>query len=208
MAVRTIVYWITMLTFLSGISMDGQSPGTFLVMNEPHQFLTKGMIHFCKRMLLEGPKYRMAPLFLYHNPDVTKELKELHNVIMSSSVNWHVFKNSNYKVYEDMEQYLLPTFLPAQAMSATERFHFISCWLGPNGQYQAPFMTKAPDLVSKRFTTMDNAALTVEHSKFYGRPIEDVLSYIQERQRMIYVDEDVTESDEVAEKPTRKKRPK
>jgi hypothetical protein len=184
-AVKTIVYWITLVTFLTRLKMPADDKGVFLVLNEPHQFLSKGLIHFCKRLLAEGPKYRMAPMFLFHN---FKQLpNEFVQILLSGSLNWHIFRNTNINVYKELEAYLQPTFTPEQAMELTKKRYFISCWLNPvTAEYEAPFMTKAPDMVIDRYNTMDNSRLTKEHSVNYGRPINEVLRYIQDRQKIIY----------------------
>ena len=134
--------------------------------------------------MAEGPKYQIAPVFLFHN------LKQLPNdfvdILLSSSLNWHIFKNTNDKVYERLEQYLQPTFEPQIAMRNTQRFHYIASCLDNKGEYQPPFMVKAPDLISKRYKTQDNSFLTKRHSRIYGRSIIEVNKEIQLRNRLIF----------------------
>lgn len=191
MAVRMIVYWIVLVTFLTRLSMSVEDKGIFLVLNEPHQFLSKGLIHFSKRLLAEGPKHLITPIFLFHN--FAQLPNDFVQVLLSSSLNWHIFKNTNDEVYKRLETYITPTFTPDTAMSATKRYHFIASWLDATGEYQKPFMMKAPDLVGDRYDTMDNSFLTKRHSRQYGRNINNVLKEIQERQRIIYMSEEKEE---------------
>lgn len=183
MAVKTLVHWIVLTTFLTKLSMGGEGAPTWLVLNEPHQFLSRGLIHFCKRLMAEGPKYRIAPVFLFHN------FKQLPNdfveILLSSSLNWHIFKNTNDGVYKRLESYLTPTFTPDVAMSGTGRFQYIATWLDAAGEYQEPFLVHAPDLVGERYPSQDNSFLTKRHSRLYGRPARDVLAEIGARGKRV-----------------------
>lgn len=176
MAVKTLVHWIILTTFLTKLSMGGEGAPTWLVLNEPHQFLSRGLIHFCKRLMAEGPKYRIAPMFLFHN---FKQLPgDFVEILLSSSLNWHIFKNTNDNVYHRLEAYLAPTFTPEVAMNGTGRFQYIATWLDAAGEYQEPFLVHAPDLVGKRYPSQDNSFLTKRHSRLYGRPAREVLADI------------------------------
>ena len=184
MAVNTLTYWIILTVFLTKLAQGGQGAPTWLILNEPHQFLSKGLIHFCKRLLAEGPKYQVAPIFLFHH---FKQLpSDFVDILLSSSLNWHIFKNTNDKVYERLEQYLMPTFEPETAMRGTQRFHYIASWLDARGEYQPPFMVKAPDLISKRYKSQDNSFITKRHSRIYGRSIGEVSKEIQARNKLIF----------------------
>jgi len=184
LAVKTLTYWIILTVFLTKLSHGGKSNPTWLILNEPHQFLSKGLIHFCKRLLAEGAKYKIAPVFLFHH------FKQLPNdfvdILLSSSLNWHIFKNSNSKVYDNLKQYLQPTFEPEVAMNNTQRFSFIASWLDSNGEYQNPFMVKTPDLIGKRYKTQDNSFLTKRHSRIYGKSIDLVNKEIKTRNKVIF----------------------
>ncbi len=180
-SVRILAHWLTMTVFLTKLALGGAGAPTWFILNEPHQYLSPGFIHFAARMLAEGPKYRLAPMFLIHN---LKQLPgDFVEILMSSSLNWHVFKNSNAYVYERLAQYLQPTFTPASAMTATQRFHYIAVWLDGNGEYQTPFVVQAPALVWERYETRRNEWLTRRHSRQYGRPYAEVEAEIRERHR-------------------------
>jgi hypothetical protein len=182
MAVKTLTHWIILTTFLTKLAQGGEGTPTWLILNEPHQFLSKGLIHFCKRLLAEGPKYRIAPVFLFHH---FKQLPaDFVEILLSSSLNWHIFKNTNDGVYKRLEQYLAPTFTPETAMAGTGRFQYIAAWLDSMGEYQPPFLVNAPDMIGKRYDTRDNSFLTRRHSRVYGRAIWQVAGEIGTRGRM------------------------
>jgi hypothetical protein len=170
-----------MVVFLNKLALGGAGAPTWFLLNEPHQYLSPGFVHFCKRMLAEGPKYRLAPMFLLHN---LKQLPgDFVEVLMSGTLNWHVFKNTNAYVYERLEGYLAPTFTPAEAMQGTKRFHYIGVWLDENGEYQTPFVAQAPSLVWERHKTRANEWLTKRHSQQYGRPYAEVEAEIRQRSK-------------------------
>ncbi len=172
MNVKVLVHWIVMVTFLTKLSMGREGASTFLVLNEPHQFLSPGLIHFCQRLLVEGPKVRLSPVFLAHN---FKQLPgDFVEILISSSLNWHIFKNTNDHVYQRLANYLYPTFTPEMAMAATKRFQYIASWLDHEGEYQPPFMMSAPPMVDDRYPGQDNSWLTKKHSRLYGRNIREI----------------------------------
>lgn len=183
MATRLLCHWIILNTYLTKLSLGGEGAPTYLVLNEPHQYLSRGFVHFTKNLLAEGPKYRVAPLLIFHHFQQFRSYPEFVDILLASSLNWHLFKNTADTVYERLRTYLEPTFTPEMAQQATKRFHFIACWLAPNGEYQPPFMVEAPRPVWDRYPTRDHSWLTKRHSRIYGRPIGEVERDIQARQK-------------------------
>ncbi|MEK5396044.1 hypothetical protein [Paenibacillus sp. FSL K6-2859] len=176
-------YWIVMLTFLIKLAQDGRGAGTFLVLNEPHQFMSRGLVHFTKRMLREGPKYKLAPIIAFHDFSAFHSYPGFVDTLLAASVNWHLFRNTHVDTYKRLMPYLSKTFDdPQQAFEATRQYQFIACWLR-EGEYEAPFVADALPLVGKRYPTVDNGAITKEHARKYGRPIADVLAEIKARGR-------------------------
>ncbi|EPZ47659.1 hypothetical protein [Alicyclobacillus acidoterrestris] len=180
MAVKTIMHWLTLVIFLTKIS--GCGGRTYCIFNEPHQYETPGLVSFLQRMLYEGPKYRIAPIFAFY--DFKKLTKDFTDVLMSSGVNWHLGNNSSLDVFTRLKDVLTPTFTPEEAKEQVKRFQFIAVWRDTSGEYQTPFLYHAPPLVYKRYETRYNSALTREHSKRYGRPINDVLRDIRLRSKI------------------------
>ncbi|WP_178023001.1 hypothetical protein [uncultured Paenibacillus sp.] len=174
-------YWIVMLTFLIKLAQEGRGPGTFLVLNEPHQFMSRGLVHFAKRMLREGPKYKCAPIIVFHDFSAFQEYPGFVDTLLSASINWHIFRNTHVDTYKRLMPYLSRTFAdPQAAFEATRQYQFIACWLN-RGEYEAPFVADALPLVGKRYATENNARLTQEHARKYGRPIADVLAEIRRK---------------------------
>ncbi|CAM2950030.1 hypothetical protein PASE110613_08995 [Paenibacillus sediminis] len=174
-------YWIVMLAFLIKLAQGGSGAGTFLVLNEPHQFMSRGLVHFTKRMLREGPKYKCAPIIVFHDFSAFREYSGFVDTLLSASVNWHIFRNTHVDTYVKLMPYLSRTFADAQmAFEATRQYQFIACWLA-QGEYEAPFVCDALEPVGKRYESADNSKLTREHARKYGRPIADVLAEIKRR---------------------------
>lgn len=192
-AIEILCHWITLITFVVKLIQDGKSEnnaGTYLVLNEPHQYLTKNLADFIERILVEGPKYRITPVLIFHNFKQFRKYPGFVDMMKTSSLNWHIFKNTNEEVYKDLfKGYLSRTFETyTQAFEATQQFQYIGVWLDSEGAYYDPFVADALPLVTDRYETMDNSHLTIEHSKMYGRPIEEVLEEIKERNRQAPVD--------------------
>lgn len=181
-AVKTIVYWIILVAYLTRLKMNvEEDKGVFLVMNEPHQFMSKGLAHLSKRILSEGPKYRFTPLILFHNLSQIED-RSFVQVLLSSSLNWHFFKNSNIKAYQELQTYLQPTFTPEEALKETKRYYYIASWLDSHGEYRDPFLVRAPDLVSKRYRSYNSRELSLMQRSKYGRPINEILEEIRRRE--------------------------
>jgi hypothetical protein len=156
-----------------------------LVLNEPHQFISDGLTKTLKRMLRECPKHRLAMLFAIHDFEPSTVPREFVDVLIGASLNWHVFKNTNDKVYKRLSQYLQPTYTWEEAMNQTPKYHSInSFFIG--GEYQDPFLMYALPPANERMTTRDNAFLTKRHSKHYGRPKAEVEQEIFEQERIIF----------------------
>lgn len=184
---QVLSYWIVLITFLIKLTQGGDSKakGTYLVLNEPREYLTDNLVYFIERILTEGPKYRLIPLIIFHNFKQFKDHSGFIDILKSSSLNWHIFKNTNEDVYKELYQgYLSKTFdSPTQAFESTKMYQYIGLFLNSQGSYYNPFVADALPLIGDRYTTRNNAQLTLEHSKKYGRPIDEVLEEIKLRNR-------------------------
>jgi hypothetical protein len=187
--VEILVYWIVLNVFLIKIAQGGQSKaaGTYLVLNEPHQFLSDGLVHFMERMLSEGPKYRLAPIIVFHHFSQFKKYPGFVDMMLAASMNWHIFKNTNIETYKKLMPYLSNTFdAPEQAFETTKRFQYISVWLNSMGEYERPFITDALPMIGDRYESVDNSFLTKRHSRQFGKPIKEVLVEIKERNKLTF----------------------
>ncbi|WP_021877154.1 hypothetical protein [Paenibacillus sp. P22] len=177
-AVEIIAYWLTLNVFLAKVALGGRGAGTYLVLNEPHQFLSAGLVHFMERMLSEGPKYRLAPIIIFHHFAQFRKYPGFVDMMMAASANWHIFKNTNEGVYSRLMPYLSRTFADAQhAFEATKRFQYIGVWLNASGEYEAPFVADALPMVGDRYEARKAGAPLTR----YGRPIAEVLAGIKAR---------------------------
>lgn len=183
LATRLLCHWIVLNIYLTKLSLGGDGAPVYLVLNEPHQYLSRGFVHSVKSLLAEGPKYRIAPLLIFHHFQQFRSYPEFVDILLASSLNWHLFKNTADSVYKRLRTYLEPTFTPELAQQATKRFWYIACWLAPNGEYQPPFLVEALRPVWDRHPTRDHTWLTWRHSRQYGRAIGEVEREIQARQR-------------------------
>lgn len=181
--VRTLCYWIILNTYLTKLSLGGKGAMTWLIINEPHQFLSKALIDCFKRILLEGRKWKLASVFLFHDFEVFREYPGFVDILMSSSLNWHMFKSTNINMYKKIKSYLEPEFTPELAMEVTKQYQYIAKWFGPEGTYEAGFLMSAPALVKDRYPTQNNEFLTKRHSRMYGRHIDDVNKEIAAKSR-------------------------
>lgn len=179
--VRTLCYWLVLSTYLTKLSLGGRGAMTWLVLNEPHQFLTKPLVNCFERILLEGRKWRLAPIFAFHDFEIFRAHPGFVDILKASATNWHLFKSTNLSMYQKIKAYLEPTFTPELAMSATKQFHYIAKWLDEDGVYQPAFMVSAPSMVSARYPTQENEFLTKRHSRMYGRHIDEVEKQIQHK---------------------------
>lgn len=178
--VGLLTYWLTLNVFLAKLFAGGSGAGTFLVMNEPHQFLSDGLVRFTERMLSEGPKYRLAPIIVFHHFAQFRRYPGFVDMLFAASANWHIFRNTNHGVYERLMPYLRGTFGdPQQAFEATKRYQYIAAWLNGEGAYERPFVADALPLIADRYKTEPNGSLTEAHARKYGRPIDAVLAELR-----------------------------
>lgn len=207
--IETLCYWIVLVTFMIKLAQEGRTDknkGTYLVLNEPHQYLTDALAYFIERIFAEGPKYKLIPLLIFHNFKQFKKYPGFIDIMKSASLNWHLFKNTNEDVYKELFGYLGNTFeSPKQAFEATKRFQYIGIWLNSMGEYYDPFVADALPMVSDRYKVRDNSHLTATHSKKYGRPIREVLDEIRRRNKEALA---LNEEPEEEDKPAPKKRGK
>lgn len=179
-AVRVLMHWMTLVIYLTKIAGCGGE--AFVVFNEPHQFESPGWVKFVKRIMLEGPKYRIAPIFAFHQFKILSN--SLVNTLLSAGVNWHIGNNSDIGVFRLLEDVLEPTFTPKDAKDQVMREHFIAAWRDSEGQYQTPFVYHAPDIAARRYGVTNNqSASKTQQQHLYGRPILQVLDDIRQREK-------------------------
>lgn len=165
LATKTLVHWITLKVFMTKLLMAPNEGRAFIVFNEPHQYLTTGLKALMQRIILEGPKWRLAGIFAFHHFDLLKY--GLDDDLISGGINWFLFANDNRKVFERLEAQLKPTFDVELALM-TEAYHAI--FIGRfGGRRQNAILVRTLEPPSKRLPQYDNSFLTRRHSRLYGR---------------------------------------
>jgi hypothetical protein len=181
---KIFAHYITMMVYLIKRQLDGRGAATWLPINEPHQIETPAFTEFLNRILVEGPKLKLAPVVAFHHLGKGHLSRELIDTLSAANISWHMFYNSNLQTYEKLQAHIEPTFSPEEAMRTTAQFHFVAAgWRDNHGTVQPPFMVKAPDRVKDRVGAQDNSFLTKRQSRQFGRPIDGVLADFRERNK-------------------------
>jgi len=165
LSAKTLIHWITLKIFMTKLLMDPNDGGTFIVFNEPHQFLTPGLKALMQRIVLEGPKWRLAGIFAFHHFELLRY--GLDDDLISGGINWFLFANDNRKVYERLEAQLKPTFDVDLALRTEAYDAIVLARFG--GRRQNAFLMRALPPASHRVQQYDNSFLTKRHSRMYGR---------------------------------------
>jgi hypothetical protein len=170
LSTKTLIHWITLKIFMTKLLMNPADGSAFIVFNEPHQYLTLGLKSLMQRIILEGPKWRLAGIFAFHHFDLLKF--GLDDDLISGGINWFLFANDNRKVFEKLEAQLKPTFDVDLALQI-EAYHaiFIARF---GGRRQNAFLLKALPPTNERLPKYDNSFLTKRHSRIYGRHWQEV----------------------------------
>lgn len=68
-AVKTLVHWITLKTFMTRLLMskEEQKNGAFIVFNEPEQYESEGLTKLMGRIGTEGRKERLGSVYAFHH---------------------------------------------------------------------------------------------------------------------------------------------
>ncbi|MBA9027496.1 ATP-binding protein [Peribacillus huizhouensis] len=174
LSAKTLIHWVTLKIFMTKLLMDPAEGSAFIVFNEPHQYLTPGLKALMQRIVLEGPKWRLAGIFAFHHFDLLKY--DLDNDLISGGINWFLFANDNRKVFEKLEAQLKPNFDVELALQ-TEAYHaiFLARF---GGRRQNAFLLKGLAPPSERLPQYDNSFLTKRHSRMYGRHWTEVESLL------------------------------
>ncbi|WP_191556628.1 ATP-binding protein [Metabacillus idriensis] len=176
-AVKTLVHWITLQTFMTRLLMSNkdQENGCFIIFNEPQTYLkeNKGLADLMKRIAVQGRKERLGSIFACHH---IGQIGEISEDLISGGIHWLLFKNDNKKTFERLEEYLKPNFDFDSALNipnTTSTRHAI-CIFDFGGEKQPAFLTKTLIPAYDRYQAYDNSFLTKRHSRMYGRSAEEI----------------------------------
>lgn len=178
--VRILMYLISMKVFWIKKIIQTDDP-TFIVFNEPHQYMSDGLQDLMQSMMTEAPKFRLGQLYLFHSPFQLPN--KLYEIMKSSSINWFLFKNTNYRFYMDLKEQLYP-IEPDTAMK-TEKYESIFIPYIDNTQIEPIFVKMLPP-PKMRMKLNDNSELTIQHAKLYGRDVNEVREKIKEIELSMY----------------------
>jgi hypothetical protein len=149
---------------------ENRGAGTFIVFNEPHQYMTKGLEKLMKRIALEGRKERLGSLFAFHHIGLLPD--NLVEDLQAGGVNWFLFSNDYKKVFEMKKAELDPNFTVEEALNIPV-FHAINI-LNFGGRRQHAFLVRMLEPSTDRYHPYDNSFLTKRHAQMYGRHWKEV----------------------------------
>jgi hypothetical protein len=180
--VKILMYLLSMKIFWIKKIIQTDDP-TFIVYNEPHQYMSDGLQELNEAMMTESPKYRLGIFYLLHNPSQLPN--KLWSIMTSSSINFYLFKNTNYKLYTDLKEQLKP--IEVDTAMKTEKYECIYLPYIDGKQLEPIFVKMLPPPV-KRTTVYHNELLTQNHSKLYGRNVMEVRKQIMETELGMYAE--------------------
>ncbi|GIN22640.1 hypothetical protein [Siminovitchia fordii] len=178
--VKILMYLISMKIFWIKKIIQTDDP-TFIVYNEPHQYMSDGLQELNEAMMTESPKYRLGIFYLLHNPSQLPN--KLWQIMTSSSINFYLFKNTNYKLYSDLKEQLKP--IEIDTAMKTEKYESIFLPFIDGVQLDPLFVKMLPP-PNKRMEPYNNSHLTTEHSKQFGRCVKEVRKEIMEIETRMY----------------------
>lgn len=163
-AVKTLVHWITLKTFMTRMLMskDEQVNGCFIVFNEPEQYESDGLSKLMGRIGTEGRKERLGALYAFHHWN--KLSTSLQENLQGGGVQQFLFMNDHTKTF-DLSKHRFEDTIPVDDAYKLPAHHAIVS-VRAGGELQPAFICKmAPPAKS----TYDNSFLTKRHARMYGR---------------------------------------
>lgn len=166
-AVKTLVHWITLKTFMTRLLMskEEQSNGCFMVFNEPEQYESEGLTKLMGRIGTEGRKEKLGSIYAFHHWG--KLQKSLQENLQGGGVQQFLFMNDHTKTFELSKHRFEETISLEDAYRLPAHHAIIS--VRAEGELQPAFICKmSPPIKS----TYDNSFLTKRHARQYGRAWE------------------------------------
>lgn len=182
--IRTIVHWLTVKTWLTKQAMkrQGKYCQSYLVMNEPHQFLTKSLASTLEEIYPESRKFGLCVFSLFH--DFAQIPKDLGDIMISSGCNFVVLKQNSDKLWKKFLHRIEPDFSLEDCMEL--KMHEAMVGVLADKKNQPVIRVKMNDLPYKRgLQVYDNADYIKECLTKYGKPIEEVQEAILEDELLL-----------------------
>lgn len=168
-AVKTLVHWITLKTFMTRLLMskEDQKNGCFMIFNEPEQYESEGLTKLMGRIGTEGRKERLGSIYAFHHWN--KLQPSLQENLQGGGVQQFLFRNDHTKTF-DLSKHRFEETIPLdQAYKLPDHHAIISVRAG--GEMQPAFICHmAPPVKS----TYDNSFLTKRHARMYGRSYHEL----------------------------------
>ncbi|PEA83782.1 ATP-binding protein [Bacillus pseudomycoides] len=168
-AVKTLVHWITLKTFMTRLLMTKkeQENGAFIVFNEPEQYESEGLTKLMGRIGTEGRKERLGSIYAFHHWN--KLQTSLQENLQGGGVQQFLFMNDHTKTFELSKYRFEDTISLEQAYKIPAYHAIISVRAG--GEMQPAFICKMAPPIKQKY---DNSFLTKRHSRMYGRSWADL----------------------------------
>lgn len=169
LAVKTLVHWITLKTFMTRLLMtkEEQKNGCFIVFNEPEQYESEGLTKLMGRIGTEGRKERMGSIYAFHHWN--KLQPSLQDNLQGGGVQQFLFMNDHTKTF-DLSKHRFEDTIPLEEAYKIPAFHAIIS-VRAAGEMQPAFICKMQKPPKKMY---DNSFLTKRHTKMYGRAWRDL----------------------------------
>ena len=163
-AVKTLVHWITLKTFMTRMLMtkEEQANGAFMVFNEPEQYESEGLTKLMGRIGTEGRKERLGSIYAFHHWNKLKP--SLQENLQGGGVQQFLFSNDHTKTFDLSAHRFEDTIPLEQAYRLPVHHSIVSVRAG--GEMQPAFICKMSPPCK---TPYNNSHLTKEHTKKYGR---------------------------------------
>jgi hypothetical protein len=183
--IRTLVHWISVKTWLTKQVMKakGDLNESILVLNEPHQYLDKGLQATLWEMYPETRKYGLQLVSLFH--DFAQIPTDLMDVMMQSGANFIFLKQRTDKAWKKFKERIeADGYSVADCMSNHKHEAMIMFIAGKVDQPVLRVMMN--DMPYNRgVQTYDNEAFVKECLKKYGRPIKEIEKEIAEDELLL-----------------------
>jgi hypothetical protein len=183
MGSQVLMYMLSLKIFWLKKMIHRQHPNqiTFFVFNELFQYMSSGLEETIADMVVESPKYRLSFLFAFHHSGQIS--KFLWETLLSASLNFFLFKNTNFNVYRSLSEQLQP--IPLDIAMKTERYESIFLPY-VEGKQMNPLFVKMLAPPKDRMKMYDNSSLSSRHSVMYGTDIKEVKERIMTREISMY----------------------
>lgn len=163
-AVKTLVHWITLKTFMTRLLMNkkDQANGCFIVFNEPEQYQSEGLTKLMGRIGTEGRKERLGSMFAFHHWN--KLDVSLQENLQGGGVQQFLFENDHSKTF-DLSRHRFEDTIPLeQAYKIPSHHCIVSVRAGK--ELQPAFICHMNPPIKTKY---NNSFLTKRHARMYGR---------------------------------------